>query len=174
MSENGLAFPIKVKEVCMVQAGFIIRSILAALLSFGICRETLAQYEDSLFVHLYTDSLKKGRFNYINIDGKLPDGRFIPLDSGQLEFRSSAGSFYGNSLYLPVEFTGEKVDITITLRRNKNVFRHLTLYIKKADESTPVPTEEEFYRNSRKKKRSQKKSGRFFCILQELGQSGIG
>ncbi|MEO6705385.1 MAG: hypothetical protein ABIN04_06000 [Ginsengibacter sp.] len=51
---------------------------------------------DSIYVHLYTDSLKKGTFNYINIDGKLSDGSYIPLDTSNIFFSSSDGKFYGN------------------------------------------------------------------------------
>ncbi|MBL0056604.1 MAG: hypothetical protein IPP31_10530 [Chitinophagaceae bacterium] len=36
------------------------------------------QKVENIYVNLYTDSLKKGTFNYINIDGKLSNGRFIP------------------------------------------------------------------------------------------------
>jgi hypothetical protein len=46
------------------------------LLTFLISLTTLtkAQKVDSIFFHPYTDSLKKGTYNYINVDGKLSDG----------------------------------------------------------------------------------------------------
>lgn len=133
-----------------------------------------AQVSDSIYVHLYTDSLKKGSFNYISIDGKLPDGRFTPLDSSELEFTSTAGTFYGNSLHVPVNCEEEKIDITVRLKRNRDVSRIITLYIKKASDTGPIPTEEEFYRNSRKKRRAAKKSGKLLCIFQKLRQTDIG
>jgi len=34
-----------------------------------------AQKVENIYVNLYTDSLKKGTFNYINIDGKLSNGK---------------------------------------------------------------------------------------------------
>jgi len=53
-----------------------------------------AQKIDSIYVHLYTDSLKKGTYNYINIDGKLSNGRYLPLDTTDLVFSASDGKFY--------------------------------------------------------------------------------
>ena len=34
-----------------------------------------AQKVDSIYFHLYTDSLKKGVYNYINVDARLQNGR---------------------------------------------------------------------------------------------------
>ena len=52
-----------------------------------------AQKVDSIYFHLYTDSLKKGFYNYINVDGKLSDGSWTPLDSTEILFTSDAGFF---------------------------------------------------------------------------------
>ena len=52
-----------------------------------------AQKVDSIYFNLYTDSLKKGFYNYINIDGKLSNGTWQPLDSTQVLFLSDAGFF---------------------------------------------------------------------------------
>jgi len=90
-----------------------------------------AQKVDSIYVHLYTDSLKKGTYNYINIDGKLTNGRFLPLDSTDLNFSSSDGKFFGNSLWLNPDFNKDKVAIRIVLRSNPTVFKEFTMYIKK-------------------------------------------
>jgi len=82
-------------------------------------------------VNLYTDSLKKGTYNYINIDGQLSNGNYIPLDSTHLIFRASAGKFNGNSLWIDRDFTGDKVDFTVTLRSNPSLFKTFSIYIKK-------------------------------------------
>ena len=68
---------------------------------------------ESIYVNLYTDSLKKGTFNYINIDGKLSNGKYLPLDSTHLIFWASAGKFSGNSLWIDRNFTPQKVDIKV-------------------------------------------------------------
>jgi hypothetical protein len=90
-----------------------------------------AQKVEGIYVNLYTDSLKKGTFNYINIDGRLSNGKYLPLDSTHLIFWSSAGKFSGNSLWIDRDFTEEKINIKVTLRTNPALFKEFTLYIKK-------------------------------------------
>lgn len=90
-----------------------------------------AQKIDSIYVNLYTDSLKKGTYNYINIDGKLRDGHYLPLDSTQIIFTSSDGKFFGNSLWLDPNFSKEKVTIKAVLRSNPAICKTFDIYIKK-------------------------------------------
>ena len=90
-----------------------------------------AQKIDSIYVHLYTDSLKKGTYNYINIDGILSDGRNLPLDSTELIFSSGDGKFYGKSLWRDPKFDKEKVSIKAVLRSNPALFKEFDIYIKK-------------------------------------------
>ena len=52
-----------------------------------------AQKVDSIYFHLYTDSLKKGTYNYINVDGKLSDGTWKPLTAKDILFSSSSCEF---------------------------------------------------------------------------------
>jgi hypothetical protein len=94
-----------------------------------------AQQIDSIYANLYTDSLKKGTYNYINIDGLLSNGKYLPLDSSHIIFTASAGKFFGNSLFIDKNFTAEKVTIKAVLRKNPAIFKEFTLYIKtKSDE----------------------------------------
>jgi hypothetical protein len=82
------------------------------LVLFVLCSlVTKAQKVESIHANLYTDSLKKGTLNYINIDGKLSNGRYIPLDSTDLIFWSSAGKFSGNNLWIDRDLKATKVDI---------------------------------------------------------------
>lgn len=83
-----------------------------------------------MYVHLYTDSLKKGTYNYINIDGKLANGQFVPLDTTDVTFSSSDGKFYGNSLWIDPGFSKDKIWIKAVLKSNPVVFKEFTLYIK--------------------------------------------
>lgn len=89
-----------------------------------------AQKVESIHVNLYTDSLKKGTFNYINIDGKLSNGRFLPLDSNDLIFWSSAGKFDGNNLWIDGDIHVNKVDIRVTVKNNPALVREFTMYVK--------------------------------------------
>lgn len=102
--------------------------LIFLLLSTG---SVYAQKIESLHVNLYTDSLKKGTYNYINIDGRMPSGRYIPLDSTHLLFWASAGTFKGNSLWIDRNFNGEKIDFKVTLRSNPALFKEFSIYIKK-------------------------------------------
>lgn len=102
-----------------------------------------AQKIDSIYVHLYTDSLKKGTYNYINIDGKLPNGRYLPLDSSHIAFSSSYGRFYGNSLWIPLDCKEEKVTVHAVLRKNEQVRKDFDIYIKKKDDNGKLKTEKE-------------------------------
>lgn len=89
-----------------------------------------AQKVENIYVNLYTDSLKKGTFNYINIDGKLSNGRFLPLDSNDLIFSSSAGKFDGNNLWIDGDINANKVDIKVTVKNNPALVKEFTIYIK--------------------------------------------
>ena len=102
-----------------------------------------AQKIDSIYVHLYTDSLKKGTYNYINIDGKLNNGRYLPLDTTDLVFTSSDGNFYGNSLYIPPDFRKEKVNIKAVLKTNPAIYKQFDIYIKKKPDPATLKTMDE-------------------------------
>ncbi len=98
-----------------------------------------AQKIESIYVNLYTDSLKKGTYNYINIDGKLSNGKFLPLDSTQILFSSSYGKFYGNSLLIDKECTEEKIHISVTFKKDPSIHKEFVMYIKKkTDEKLPT------------------------------------
>lgn len=97
---------------------------------FSVC--TLkAQKVDSLFFNLYTDSLKKGVYNYINVDAKLSNGNWFPLTDKELLFSSSAGTFDRNNLIIDTSYKGELVKIKAVLKSDPKVWREITVYIKK-------------------------------------------
>ena len=102
-----------------------------------------AQKIDSIYFNLYTDSLKKGTYNYINVEGKLADGRIRPLDSTKLSFISSYSKFYGNSLLVPFEANEEKADITVILKSNPNKVIYKTIFIKKKNDDSLLKTIDE-------------------------------
>ena len=79
-------------------------SIFVLCLSLAAFTQTL----DSIFFNLYTDSLKKGTYNYINVVGHFTDSSYLPLSSKEIKFTSTAGTFNGNSLYIDSSFHEEK------------------------------------------------------------------
>ncbi|HEY1202814.1 MAG TPA: hypothetical protein VGE79_17630, partial [Niastella sp.] len=86
-----------------------------------------AQQVDSIFFHLYTDSLKKGTHNYINVDGKMSNGRWQPLTNKEIDFTSSYGKFEGNSLIIDTAFKGEKVTVKADLKNNTAIWKETTI-----------------------------------------------
>ncbi|HUP11674.1 MAG TPA: hypothetical protein VM187_05670 [Niastella sp.] len=92
-----------------------------------------AQQVDSIFFHLYTDSLKKGTHNYINVDGKLSNGSWLPLTNKEINFTTSYGKFEGNSLIIDTAFKGEKVTVKAVLKNNTAIWKETTIYLKKVE-----------------------------------------
>ena len=102
-----------------------------------------AQKIDSIFFHLYTDSLKKGTYNYINVDGRLSNGTWKPLNTKDVEFTSSACKFSGNDLIVPASFKEEKITIKAVLKMNPAVSIERTVWVKRNPDTEILPTEEE-------------------------------
>ncbi|HNP54217.1 MAG TPA: hypothetical protein PKK69_06355 [Ferruginibacter sp.] len=125
------------------------------LLLLLMATQVQAQRIEHMEANLYTDSLKKGTYNYINIDGKLSNGRYLPLDTTQLTFQASSGIFYGNNLFLPADSPVDSVHITVRLKGTDQQ-KDFTLYTKKApDPKLPSESEmlDQLERNSRQKKK---------------------
>lgn len=118
---------------------------------------SMAQEIDSIYVHLYTDSLKKGTYNYINIDGKLPNGRYLPLDSTHILFSSSDGKFFGNTLWVDPQFSKEKINIKATLRNNPSIYEQFDIYIKKVPDPTHLKTVDEIINESKQSPKSHRR-----------------
>jgi hypothetical protein len=102
-----------------------------------------AQKVDSIYFNLYTDSLKKGFYNYISVDGKLSDGQWAPLDSTTIRFSSNAGFFKGNDLFIDSSYTGETVKVKAVLRSNPRVWRETVIYIRKRGFNEPLKSDQE-------------------------------
>ena len=106
---------------------------------------------------LYTDSLKKGTYNYINIDGKLSTGKFIPLDSTDIIFTSSDGRFSGNSLWIDRDFKKEKISIKAVLKSNPSMYKEFTMYIKKKPDDEKLKTLDELMNENKSNSKSSRK-----------------
>ena len=115
-----------------------------------------AQKVDSIYFNLYTDSLKKGVFNYINVDAKLSNGSFYPLMSDEVDFTSSGGRWQGNSIIIDSSFKKEFIIITATLKSNRAISKSVTVYMKKNLFEGPLKTEKELLEGW--KRQSKKRS----------------
>jgi histone acetyltransferase (RNA polymerase elongator complex component) len=135
---------------------------LFTLFTLFISAKAKSQQVDSIYFHLYTDSIKKGVHNYINVDGKLNNGRWLPLSTKEIELSTTGGKFEGNDLVLPADFSAEKVTVKAVLKTNSAVWKEITIWVKKSanDESLlsgsniVIPTP----KTSSKKKRTRKKN----------------
>lgn len=102
-----------------------------------------AQKVESIWFNLYTDSLKKGVYNYINVDGKRTDGTYQPLMTDEITFTSSGGRWDGNSLIIDSAFKRDSVVITASLKEHPEIKKNVTIFIKKRDTEGPLKTEKE-------------------------------
>lgn len=117
---------------------------------------------DSIAFHLYTDSLKKEVYNYINVDGWLKSGRWIPLTAAEISFKADAGRFEGNNLLIRSDFTGEKVTVTATYIRNPKLHCTTTIYLKKNTAPEQLKTMEEVMGGQQPAdRRGRKRKGNF-------------
>ena len=128
--------------------------LLLLILLAGFSASTRAQKIDSIYFHLYTDSLKKGQHNYINVDGKLSNGNWMPLTSKELSFTSSLASFEGNELIIPQDFKAEKVTVKAVLKSNPSIWKEVTIWIKKMPDPQ-LPTRDEIMNNPRRNNRGR-------------------
>ena len=129
---------------------FFLFSLLIGSAIFGN-----AQKVDSIFFHLYTDSLKKGTHNYINVDGRTSDGKWKPLTGKDIDFTSTYGKFEGNELILPDDPTVEKLTVKAVLKANPAVWKEVTIWIKKKPDPA-LPTKEEILRDKPQKNSKSK------------------
>lgn len=115
---------------------------------------------DSIEFHLYTDSLKKGGvYNYINVDAKLSNGRWMPLSAQELSFTTTGGKFDGCNLYFDTAFNADSVVVKAVLKADTSMQRSITIYIKKLAETEALKSMEDVMgpntrQPARKKKRS--------------------
>jgi hypothetical protein len=123
-------------------------------LAFSIAAK--AQKIDSIYFNLYTDSLKKGElhYNYINVDGKLSNGSYMPLDSTHIKFTASVGKIRGNVLQLDSAVKDEYVIITATLIQNPAIRKEIKIYIKKVTDEARLKSETELIEGWQKKKKN--------------------
>lgn len=135
------------------------KKILLVLLINVVISPLFAQKVDSIYFHLYTDSLKKGQHNYINVDGKLSNGRWMPLTSKEVEFSCSAAKFQGNELIIPEDFKAEKVIVKAVLKNNPDVWKEITIWIKQQPDGA-LPTHDDIMRDLKQQRKQKNKRNR--------------
>jgi len=117
------------------------------------CAGLNAQKIEQISFNLYTDSLKKEVHNYISVDGKLDNGRYIPLDSKQITFTASYGKWEGNDLIIDKSYTKDSIVVTATLKDNPTLSKTVTIYMKKITVEPPLRTLDEIMHEPAKKRK---------------------
>jgi hypothetical protein len=120
--------------------------IFPSIFLMGLGISSMAQKVDSIYFNLYTDSLKKGTYNYINVDGKLSNGSWLPLTAKEIIFTTSAGKFDNNCLVLDRNFTEEKVTVKAVLKSDTSISRSITIFIKRKEDNEKLKTADEILR----------------------------
>jgi hypothetical protein len=133
--------------------------ILFIFIGFA-AQKASSQTIDSLFFNLYTDSLKKGTYNYINVDAKYSNGLYLPLGVSEVDYTATAGKFERSSLFIPFDIKEESVTITVTLKANKALTRSVTLFIKKKLDDEPLKTSDEILNGTKTKTPTSTKKSR--------------
>jgi len=130
------------------------------LLFFVAIKWSQAQKIDSIYFNLYTDSLKKGYFNYINVDGKTADGKWVPLSTEEIIFtvnKDSALKFQRNDLFIDSAYQKETVTVRAILKDNPKVWKEVTIYIRKRGFDEPLKTNQELLDDLQNQQKKNKK-----------------
>jgi len=115
-----------------------------------------AQKIDSIYFHLYTDSLKKGQHNYINVDGKMSNGQWQPLTAKEIQFSCPSATFKGNELIIPPDFQEKKVIVKAVLKANPSIVIERTIWIKTKPDGD-LPTIDQIMKGTPQEKTKNKK-----------------
>lgn len=131
--------------------------LLLLLIPFSL--KTFAQKIEGIYFNLYTDSLKKGFYNYINVDGKYTDGSWLPLDSTQIQLTANAGKFKGNDIFIDSSYQGDTIVVKAVLKKNPAIWKEVVIYIRKRGFDEPLKTNDEILNDMRKNKRGKQRLG---------------
>ena len=144
------------------------KKMVLLIMLFAAAKFGLAQKVDSIYFHLYTDSLKKGFFNYINVDGKTADGNWIPLSSQELLFvaeKDSALRFENNDLFIDSAYTKETVTVKAFLKANPKIWKEVTIYIRKRGFDEPLKSNQELLEDIRNQPKNSNKKKNLTSFL---------
>lgn len=132
----------------------MIKKIFSLILLFATYHAG-AQKIEAIYFHLYTDSIKKGYHNYINVDGKLENGRFMPLTDKEISFSANTGRWEGNDIIVDPDYKGDTVVIKATLKQDPSLTKTVTIHIKKVLNAGVLKTEDAILNDRRKPQRTK-------------------
>ena len=112
-----------------------------------------AQKVENIYFNLYTDSLKKGVHNYINVDAKLMNGQYLPLMTDEVKLTSNYGMWSGNSLIIDSSYSLDSVVVTAVYLKQPDFTKCITIYMKRNLVEPPLKTEKELWDEWKGKRR---------------------
>ena len=127
------------------------RFLFVIILSFSFTF-SFSQKVDSIYFNLYTDSLKKGFYNYINVDGLMSDGTWLPLDTNHVTLKSNGGFFLGNDLFIDSAYTKDYVTVVAVLKAKPAIKKEGRIYIRKRGFDEVLKTDEEIMEAPRRRR----------------------
>lgn len=122
------------------------RMISLLILFTGFSLLGYAQQLEKIEFHLYTDSLKKGVHNYINVDGMLSNGNWQPLTAKQLRLSANTGTWQGNSLIIDSSYNKDSVVVTAVLKSDTALQKSIVIYMKKDLSNPELKSETELWK----------------------------
>ncbi|MBS1760616.1 MAG: hypothetical protein JST23_10885 [Bacteroidetes bacterium] len=125
--------------------------VVTLLIAFIVVPAFSQKKVENIYFHLYTDSLKKGQHNYINVDGQLANGRWLPLTTKDITLSCKEAEFDGNELIIPIDFKEEKVTVSATLKANPSLTIEKTIWIKQKPDEEFLPSAKEVMQGNKTK-----------------------
>lgn len=138
-----------------IKAKFAI-TLLGALLLLQPSTAKAQHHVKEIVFHLYTDSLKKGTYNYINVDALLDNEQWRPMDTSRIAFASSAGRWAGNNLILDKDFAQDSVTVKAYLKSEPIMLIEKTIYIKKNKDPQVLPSMQDILNGSDNRSKRKK------------------
>lgn len=122
-----------------------------------------AQMPDSIYFNLYTDSLKKGSWNYINVEGRMANGKIVPLSARTLTLQASKGKIEEMSIWIDWNASSDSVIVEVRLKDKPAVSAKTIIWIRKQDLQMEIPPTDSLLqqlneRNRQKTKEKKKKT----------------
>ncbi len=113
------------------------------LLFLFLAKWGMAQKLDTMYFNLYVDSLKKGTYNYINVEGKFSNGNYLPLTADEVEFSCDSAKFDRNSLFIDSNFSPRFVQVLAVYKKDRTKKATIRIPIKQWVVEEKLKTEEE-------------------------------
>jgi hypothetical protein len=113
----------------------------------------MTQKLDTMYFNLYVDSLKKGTYNYINVEGKFSNGNYLPLTAEEVEFSCDSAKFDRNSLFIDSNFAPRFVNVVAVYKKDRSKKATIKIPIKQWVVQEKLKTEEEVIGTPARKRR---------------------